>query len=484
VEIHGAHGYLISQFMSLKTNRRTDAYGGDHRGRIKFASEVIDAVRDAVGPDFVVGIRISVDPSTGGEYTMEDTRIFAELLAQNGGLDYIATGAGTPSVYAPQGSLMYASKMMKDASGLPVIGGGRIVDPDYAEKVLAENQADLVYMNRALICDPEMPNKAREGRLEEIRRCMGCSEGCYALGRTGASFGRTGIACSFNPVVGRESEPGWLELMPAEKKKKVMVIGGGPGGLETARIAKLRGHDVSLWEKGEALGGMTLIGAEAPARKDLLEVKRYYAHQMKLLDVDVRLNSPVTVETVQVQNPDVVVVATGSKPMAPAHIPGMDQENVIDNVRDVLSGKADTGRTVLILDNQWHLEGLVAADFLASRGKRVELAYPVETPGALVENVTRMALCQRLEAAGVKLRPRTMIRSIAGNSVSLTSPAGEDIGEVEVDTVVLSFGGVEDNELYYSLKRKFPEVYAVGDCNGVRRRLWAVNDGAEIGRHI
>ena len=476
VEVHGAHGHLISQFMSANTNHRTDEYGGDHAGRIKFACDTIDAIRAAVGRDFVVGMRISTDPATGGDYSLEDTKIFAKMLTQSNVLDYIATGTGIPSMYSPQGSLMYGAVAIKAVVDIPVIGGGRVVDPVQAEQILEENQADLVYMNRALICDPEMPTKAREGRLAEIRRCMGCSEGCYQ--------NPLGVACSFNPTVGKESQPGWLELIPAETKKKVMIIGAGPAGLETARVAKSRGHDVSLWERGDALGGMTLVGAKAPGREELLEVARYYDHQMKLLDVDIHLNSDVSVETVKAQNPDVVVVATGSKPMVPRHIPGLDQDNVIDNVREVLSGKVEVGEKVLIVDNQWLIEGLSTADFLAAQGKKVEIIYPFEAPGALIEEVTRMALRRRLADAGAKMSPGTSLRSISGNDVTLTGPGGQGDRIETIDTVIFSYGGVEDNDLYYALKDEFPEVHIAGDCSGVRKRLWAVNDGAVIGRQI
>ncbi|MEE8398610.1 MAG: FAD-dependent oxidoreductase [Desulfobacterales bacterium] len=492
VEIHGAHGYLITQFMSPQTNHRTDEYGGDHAGRIKFACDIIDAIRASVGKDFAVGIRISADPISGGGYTLDDTKIFAEMLTRSGNLDYIATGAGIPPMYYPLGSLMYHAAGIKEVVDIPVIGGGRVTDPVQAEQILEDNQADLLFMNRALICDPEMPNKAREGRLEEIRHCMGCSEGCWM--RVSQDGNPQGISCTYNPTAGKEERPGWLEMVPAEKKKKVMVIGGGPAGLETARVAKSRGHDVTLWEKGDALGGMTLVGAKAPGREELLEMSRYYIYQMKLLDVDVRLNSSVTTETVKGENPDVVVVATGSIPMIAKDIPGIDQDNVIKHVRGVLSGEGDVGENVLIVDNQRHIEGLATADFLADQGKKVEVIYPLDSPAPFMESITKMALRQRLGWGDVKLTPGLHLLSISGNSVTLgiveqadgRSILSDKVGRVieGVDTIILSYGGVEDNDLYYALKDEYPEVYAAGDCNGVRKMLWAVNDGATIARKI
>jgi NADPH-dependent 2,4-dienoyl-CoA reductase/sulfur reductase-like enzyme len=288
--------------------------------------------------------------------------------------------------------------------------------------------------------------------------------------------------------VGKESLPGWLELTPAEKKKKVMVIGGGPAGLETARVAKSRGHDVSLWERGAELGGMTLLAAKPPGRAEFGELSRYYTHQMKLLNVDVHLNSEVTLETVKAQNPDVVVVATGSKPMLPTeNIPGLDQENVIKNIREVLAGQVEVGQNVLIVDHQRHIEGLATADFLAQQGKAVEVIFPLDAPAENMERITRMALRRRLAWGGVKLTPRALLKAISGNSVTVTDPMIDQDRVIEgIDTIILSYGGVEDNDLYYLLKDHFPEVevYAAGDCKGVRKTLWAVHDGAVIGRAI
>jgi 2,4-dienoyl-CoA reductase-like NADH-dependent reductase (Old Yellow Enzyme family)/thioredoxin reductase len=484
VEIHGAHGYLITQFMSPLTNLRTDEYGGDHAGRIKFACEVIDAIRAAVGRDFAVGIRISADIlGAGAGYNLEDTKIFAQMLTESGNLDYIATGAGIPPMYFPLGSLMFHAAGIKEVVDIPVIGGGRVTDPVQAEQILEDNQADLVFMNRALICDPEMPNKAREGRLEEIRHCMGCSEGCWM--RVAQDSNPQGVCCTYNPTVGKETLPGWLELIPAEKKKKVMIIGAGPAGLETARVAKSRGHEVSLWDRGSELGGLTLLAAKPPGRDEFKELSRYYGHQMKLLDVDVHLNSEVTLETVREQNPDVVVVAAGSKPMIPPGIPGTDQDNVVLNVREVLSGQVEVGQNVLLVDNQRHIEGLATADFLAEQKKKVEVIFPLDTPAPNMEAITKMALRRRLAWGGVTLTPRAQLKSISGDSVTVTDPALDEDRTIDgIDTIILSYGGVEDNDLYYQLKDEFPEVYAVGDCNGVRKTLWAVHDGAVIGREI
>jgi NADPH-dependent 2,4-dienoyl-CoA reductase/sulfur reductase-like enzyme len=378
---------------------------------------------------------------------------------------------------------MYHAAGLKEVIDIPVIGGGRVNDPVQAEKILADRHADLVFMNRALICDPELPNKAREGRLDEIRKCMGCSEGCWM--RVSQDRNPMGVSCAYNPTVGKETIPGWLELIPARTKKRVMVIGGGPAGLETARVARARGHDVSLWEKGDELGGAVLVAAKAPGREDLGELPRYYRNQMKMLGVDVRLNSEVTVDTVLREAPDVVVVATGSVPRVPGDIPGLDQPNVIKSVRDVLNGEAEVGQNVLIVDVQRHIQGLSTADFLAQQGKKVEVIFPTHAPAPNMEELTKMLLLRRLGWAGVKLTPETTLREIQGNGVVVVNNyTGKERVIEDVDTVILAFGDVENNGLYYALKGRVKELHAVGDCRGVRKIMWATNDGATLAREI
>ena len=483
VELHGAHGYLFTQFMSPMSNRRDDEYGGDYEGRMRFAVEAIDAVRAAVGRDFTVGIRISVDTLSGGGYSLDDMKQMAPFLTRSGNLDYITTGAGIPPTYFPAGSLMYHAAGLKEVVDIPVIGGGRVNDPVQAEQILENRHADLVFMNRALICDPELPKKAREGRIDEIRKCMSCSEGCWM--RVSQDRNPMGVSCSYNPTVGKETVPGWLELIPAKTKKKVMVIGGGPGGLETARVAAARGHEVSLWEKGDELGGMLLVAAKAPTREDFGELPRYYKYQLNLLGVDVHLNSEVTVDTVKKENPDVVVVATGSLPLVPDDVTGIEQDNVIDNVRDVLAGKVEVGQNVLIADAQSHIQGLSTADLLAQQGKKVEVIVPWQTAGEAMEQLTRMTLLRRLAWAGVRVTTESRLKEISGNTVTVAAPLTEEERVIEnIDTVILSYGGVENNELYYALKGQVKELYAVGDCNGVRKTMWATNDGATVARQI
>ena len=337
VELHATHGYLVSEFMSPRWNKRKDEYGGSLENRMRFPIEIIDAVRNAVGSDFVVGMRILGDEFVPGGCTLDDMLTMAPMLTRTGKLDYLNVSAGTYSsvsaivdpMFYPLNSFVYCAAAIKRVVDIPVFARGRIIDPDQAEQILANNQADMVSMVRANIADSEFTNKAREGRVEEIRKCLGCNEGCW--GGT-ARYGGSGITCSMDPVTSREGQTGWAELSPAAVKKRVMIIGGGPAGLETARVAALRGHQVSLYDRASELGGQTLIAAKAPGRDGFSELGRYYTHQMKLLKVDVHLNTEATAEIVRKQDPEAVVVATGSVPHIP-DIPGLDGDNVVESGR-------------------------------------------------------------------------------------------------------------------------------------------------------
>ncbi|MDP2919294.1 MAG: FAD-dependent oxidoreductase [Dehalococcoidia bacterium] len=484
VEIHAAHGYLPQQFMTPRYNTRTDEYGGDMKERLRFPLEVINAVREAVGKDFTVGIRITPDELQDGGYDLEAMKIMAPILTSGGKLDYlnVSSGRAIAPMYYPSGHSVYTAAELKQVVDIPVFAtSSRISDPVMAEQILANNQADMVGMTRANICDPELSNKAKEGRLDEIRRCIGCSEGCWDRISLRHPLG---ITCSYNPVVGKETVPGWLDLIPAQTKKKVLVIGGGPAGLETARVAAARGHTVSLYEKSNELGGLVLVAAKAPGRVDMSEVARYYTFQMKLLGINVHLGTEVTAEMVLAQDPDAVVVATGSFARVPAHIPGIEQDNVVD-VRQVLNDEVQVGENVVVYDAQRHIHGLSVALFLAERGKKVELIGEDLYFGMEVEPGTLRAANQRVLSAGAVMTPHTGLSAISGNTVVVRDVfTGQERRIEGVDTVVLACGGVENNSLYYALKGKVKEIYRVGDCNGVRKLLWATNDGAVLGRML
>ena len=483
VEINMAVGFLISQFMSPAFNQRTDEYGGSLENRLRFPIEVIDAVREAVGKDFVVGIRLTGDEFLEGGINLDLAKQNAEMLEATGKLDYINVCAGTffnpethiPPMYFPLGCFTYLASAIKQVVDIPVVAVGRINDPVLADNILADGHADLVTMNRATICDPEMPKKAREGRLDEIRRCTGCNEGC--LGRWVQGLP---ISCSYNPEVGRERE---FAISPANTRKKVMVIGSGPAGLEVARVAALRGHQVSIYEKENELGGQLNIAAKAPMREDFLEVPRFYKHQMRILSVEVNLETEVTPEMVEAKNPDAVVVATGSLPYLPP-IPGVEGTNVIE-VRQVLKGEVEVQQNVVVIAGESHIQALSVADFLAERGKTVELLTEGLYPGALLDPATQMAVLFRLLTRGVKITSSTGVKEITENAVIVFNVFTREDRRIEgVDTVVIATEGKADDHLYRSLKGKVKELYAVGHCVAPRKMITSILDGARVGRAI
>jgi 2,4-dienoyl-CoA reductase-like NADH-dependent reductase (Old Yellow Enzyme family)/thioredoxin reductase len=490
VQIHGAHGYLLTQFMSPYTNKRKDEYGGSLQNRLRFPLEIIDAVRSAVGNDYVVGIRVSADEFVPGGFTLDDFLEMASMLDRTGKLDYMSVSTGTyrtigtaiDPMYYPLNSFVYCAAAVKQVVDIPVVARGRIQDPVQAEEILASNQADMVSMVRPIIADPQLPNKAKEGRLDEIAKCIGCNEACWGT----IYFARLpmiGISCTMNPAIGKEGEPGWGELEPAKVKKRVMVIGGGPAGLEAARVAAARGHQVSLYDKGSELGGQTLIAAKAPGRDGFLDLGRYYAYQMKLLNINVRLNTEVSAEMVKKENPDAVIVATGSVPLIP-DIPGISGENVV-NVWQVLNREVEVGQNVVIIGDDDQMQSLSTADFLADQGKKVEIFCWGYFAGSKVEPATREAIYQRLLQKGVTITPLTIVNEISDQTIITMNRFTNEERRIEgVDTVVVACGGRENNALYYSLKDQVREIHVVGDANGIRKVHNATMDGATVGRTV
>jgi 2,4-dienoyl-CoA reductase-like NADH-dependent reductase (Old Yellow Enzyme family)/thioredoxin reductase len=487
IEIMAEWAMLQAEFLSPAMNIRTDEYGGSLENRMRFILECVDAIRENIGPDFPLGIRFNGDELIQQVWwtrehgiTLDEAKEIARRLEATGKLDYLSAcgggfGAGhMPPMHFPLGTFVYLAAGIKDIVELPVLAIGRINDPVLAETILVNNQADLIGMTRALMCDPEMPNKAREGRLEEIRRCIACNEGCI-----GPNFLAMPIACTLNYETGREQMG---PIGAAESKKTVMVIGGGAAGLEAARVASLRGHKVDLYEKNDTLAKELDTAAKAPGRQDFAEAKRYLAYQMSLLDVDVHLGVTVTPEMVIEQQPDAVVVATGGVPFIP-EIPGAN--NNIVETRQVLLEEVEVGQNVLIVDCQNHMYALDVADFLAERGKKVEIITETAYAGSEADILTvEMAYFSAL-SKGVVITPLTGIKEIQGKSVITYNVITNAERQIEgIDTVVFCTDERPNDALYYSLKGQVKELYLVGQALSPRRLLDSIADAYVMARAL
>jgi 2,4-dienoyl-CoA reductase-like NADH-dependent reductase (Old Yellow Enzyme family)/thioredoxin reductase len=487
IVIHAAHGEFYMSFLSSIFNTRHDEFSGPMENCLKPLIMAIEEVRKHIGHDLALGIRISADEFMEGGLTIDDARAVAVLLERSGQVDWLDVSSGNhgnwlsrgmqgASMYVPLGAMVPLSAAIREVVKIPVLAVGRITDPVQAEKILADGHADLIGMCRALIADPYLPNKTRAGQLEDIRYCVGATECC-----TGRSARGVAICCIQNPVIGREKD--WAELKPAAAKKKVMVIGGGPAGLEAARVAALRGHTVSLYEKTGELGGQVLIAAKAPTRQELIGVARWLIYQVQKLGIKVYLNTEVTSELVAKENPDVVVVATGSNPPRPA-IPGATEQNLVDE-RSVLTGRVSVGQRVVLLDGTGNTPGSSTAEFLADQGKEVFMLAKGYQVADEIDEVTKPLAYRSLLERGVIMMPFTWLRAISGKHVITYNTLTFREGRIEnVDMVVSAVPAVPNNQLYRALKGKAKELYAIGDCVAPRRIQNAVYEGSKLGREI
>jgi NADPH-dependent 2,4-dienoyl-CoA reductase/sulfur reductase-like enzyme len=455
---------------------------------MRFGFEVLTEIRRRAGRDFVVGARISGDEHTAGGLGAEDMAAIARRLAASGLVDFLSIIGGGAHTYTLQAAAIpnmsfaaavfvpLAAAIKRAAPGLPIFHASRIVDPVHANRLVAAGEIDVVGMTRALIADPELPRKAREGRLDDIRRCVGANEGCIDRIYQGKA-----VTCVQNPVTGREGELGDLRRTAAAKR--VVVVGGGVAGLEAARVAALRGCDVVLVEKALELGGQVLLAARAPARMEYAGIARFLASQVRKLGVDVRMGVEATAELVLDARPDAVVVATGSHPYIPA-VPGSDGKHVVTD-REVLSGDATIGARVVVIDDVHSEQALSTAELLLDQGKRVEVISPLFYVGQDIGVTSIAPLYTRLYTKGAVLTPCSELRAIEGSTVIVRNVfSGAERRIESVDTVVLATGSRSTDALYRALKGKVAALYAAGDCVAPRGVHQAILDGTRAARAI
>jgi 2,4-dienoyl-CoA reductase-like NADH-dependent reductase (Old Yellow Enzyme family)/thioredoxin reductase len=448
VDIHGGHGYLIAQFMSAYFNRRTDGYGGDLASRLRFPIEVLKEVRKNVGEDFPIIFRFSADERVAGGRGLDESVAIAPLLA-GAGADClsITTGMHFTLLYTvagmamPMGLNVESAAAIKRAVEIPVMVAGRLNDPLLAGAVLAQGKADLIAIGRGLIADPELPAKLAAGRRDDIQWCIACNQGCIGALASGGDF-----ACLVNPEAGRGRE---TRPEPASRSRRVWVVGGGPAGMAAARTAALRGHRVTLYERGEQLGGQLRLACAPPGKQEICSYLRFMERQLSQLEVEVVLGQAVDPAQASRVNPEVAIVATGSRPLIP-DIPGIDADNVV-TAHEILAGDAATGPRVVVAGGG--RVGCETAEFLDRCGKDVVLVEMRSELAADVIPVPRESLLHALGRTRVEVRTSTQIVGITAEGVAVECDGRRDILPT-VDTVVLALGVTPVDELADALREE------------------------------
>jgi 2,4-dienoyl-CoA reductase-like NADH-dependent reductase (Old Yellow Enzyme family)/thioredoxin reductase len=477
IEIHGAHGYLINQFLSGFSNIREDEYGGDTAGRSRFAREIVREVRSRIGEDFPLSFKISAQEFVPGGLTVDESIEIVRILI-DAGIDIVQVSAGndaTPEwicqpMFMKKACLADSAAKIKKVLNIPVMAVGRINDPVIADDIIKNGEADLVCMGRGLLADPELPNKAMEGRMDEIRKCIACNTCMESIFRLGH------VECLVNPTLGREKE---MAFHPAKTPKSVMVVGGGPGGLNVAWVAAKRGHNVKLFEKKSVLGGQLVPGSSAGYKKELRDLVEFQKRQVAKFGVKCFLNHEVTPKMIKEENPDVVVLATGSYPILPP-VEGIDKKIVV-SVADLLTGE-EIGNTATVVIGGGPT-GCEVALHISESGSPVTIVEMLSSIGVSLESITRKVLISKLKENNVHIMTECALLRVEDDGVVLRSMGGKEIF-LEAQRVVMAIGNRPDTTLYENIKDYGLEVHQIGDCLEPRSAKAAIYEGAVLGRSI
>ncbi len=476
IELHGAHGYLIAQFMSPYSNQRTDEYGGSLENRARFALEIIDNVRQKVGPDYPLMFRLSGEENVEGGLTIEDTKKIAPLLVKQG-VDCIHVSVGVyetlrytvPPMDLERGFNVWAAAEVKKVVAVPVVAVDRINDPYLAEEILAQGKADFIAIGRSLLTDPEWPNKVQNGQYEKMRHCIACNQGCVDRMLLEGKH----ASCILNPACGREAE---YVFEPVTKKGKVVVVGGGPAGMEAARIAKDRGCDVVLFEATNQLGGQWRLAGIPPKKYEIAGDVEWLIKQLDLAKVEIRLNTPATKGNIQGENPDVIILATGSAPTKPP-IEGIEQPNVLF-ASEVLEDPAQVGQRVVVIGGGD--TGMETAEFLAEMGKQVTVVEAMAEVARTLGPARKQFLMERINQHNVDVRVKTKVKRITAQGVEL---ADEKRTVLPADHVVIATGVKSVNLLEEELK-SVAQVFVIGDAKEPRNAMNAFYEANEVARNL
>lgn len=494
VEINAGQNSLIRQFISGLTNFRPDEYGGTLENRLRFARDVIATVRVAVGPNAIVGLRLSCDEYAPWAGLQPNDGIeVARLLCESGEIDYLVVVTGSiytpfatsPAMHTPAGNTLELAYAVRAAvqtvtDKVVVFGGDTVVNPAFANSIVAKGKLDGLDMTRALIADPDLVAKLRANQAEEIRPCIRCNQDCVVRSPLNQV-----VSCIHNPQAGHEGE--FPDLLIVNQPRRVLVVGAGPGGLEVARVAAMRGHAVVVYEKAKVAGGAVTLAANAPNRPEMAGVISWRLNVLQRLNVPIELEVEVTPALIAKLKPDVVVLATGSRPR-PSEIPGANMAHVV-SVNDVLMGHTPGTNRVVIIDSEGYQTAINAAEYLAMQGRPVEIVtednFVAMQLGGLQELTPWYS---RAAAQGVVFSPMTTVIAIEPNRVRVRprfAPSDQERIIEDVDAVVLANYALPNDELYQALQSQ-PDIklYRVGDAVAPRRVTHAILEGQRIGRII
>jgi len=496
IELHGHEGYLFDQFTTAIWNRRKDKYGGELRDRLTFPIEVLREIKKRVGTGFPVMYRFGLkhyikglqSGALKGENFIEAGRDIEEglemaKLLEEAGFDALHVDAGCydswywahPPLYQEHGCMVDMAAMVKNVVKIPVAAVGRLEVPEIAEKAVEEKKADIIALGRGLLADPYWPIQVQQGRIEDIRPCLGCHDSCFER----YFVNSRPLCCTVNPTVGRER---LYRLTSTENRKKVVVVGGGVAGMEAARVAAIRGHSVTLYEKEKNLGGHVIEASIPEFKQDLRRLLNWYEGQLRKTGVDIRLETEASSTLIERDKPNVVLLATGSEPILP-EVPGINQSNVV-TCTDLLLRKKKAGDTIVVVGGG--LTGCETALWLAQQGRKVSIVemLPELMTGSLpVARANKMMLLDLLALNHVTIMTDTTLQEINKDGVVISNKAF-DKKNLKTDIVVLAVGMKAKDSLYKELIGKIAHLYALGDCREPRNITGAIWDGYEVGRTV